>query len=197
MNHISDPLTQDQKLTLLRLARQAIELAVKDQPPIRLIVNDYSAPLNENGASFVTLTKQKELRGCIGALEPYQTLVEDVYEHAVASAMNDYRFYPVRLAELNEINIEISRLTVPHPLDYTNPMDLPALLHPGLDGVILRDGFKRATFLPQVWVQLPTPEDFLMHLCQKMGSAGNIWRQKMLQVSIYHVEEFSEKDVEL
>ena len=196
MTNISDSLTHEQKITLLRLARRSIELAVKDEPPLHLSLNDYSPPLNEKGASFVTLTKHGELRGCIGALEPYQTLVEDVYEHAAAAAMNDYRFYPVRLTELNDLNIEVSRLTLPHALEYNHPLELPALLHPGVDGVILKDGFKRATFLPQVWSQLPTPEDFLMHLCQKMGSAENVWRQKLLQVSIYHVEEFTEKEMQ-
>jgi uncharacterized protein len=194
MNHLSDKLSLEQKLVLLRLARQSIELVINDRPPLHLQLSDYNPPLTDQGASFVTLTKNDDLRGCIGALEPYQTLVEDVYEHASAAAINDYRFYPVRPDELDEIRIEISRLTLPIPLTYKTPLELPQLLNPGIDGVIVRDGFKRATFLPQVWSQLSAPEDFLTHLCQKMGAHGGLWRQKLLQVSIYHVEEFSEKD---
>lgn len=196
MNTISNPLSMEQKLVLLKLARKSIELAASDQAPLHLNFSDYTPPLTEKGASFVTLTAMGNLRGCIGALEPYQTLVEDVYEHAAAAAMNDYRFYPVKPDELEHIHIEISRLTLPVPLTYQKPTDLLSLLRPGKDGVILRDGFKRATFLPQVWEQLPHPEEFLTHLCQKMGAPGSIWRQKMLQVSLYEVEEFSEKDMQ-
>jgi uncharacterized protein len=195
MNPLSDSLTQEQKVTLLHLARQSIELVINDQPPLRIVPSEYTPPLNEKGASFVTLTRMGQLRGCIGALEPYQTLVEDVYEHASAAAVNDYRFSPLRPAEFNEIKIEISRLTLPEPLAYKSPLDLPRLLKPDVDGVILRDGFRRATFLPQVWAQLPSPEEFLTHLCQKMGASGGLWRQKLLQVSVYHVEEFEEDEL--
>jgi uncharacterized protein len=161
-------------------------------PPIRIHNREYSPPLNQNGASFVTLTKKGNLRGCIGAVEPYQSLVEDVYEHATAAAINDYRFLPVEKDELESIHIEISRLTIPNPLNYQHPEELPALLRPGRDGVILRDGFRRATFLPQVWGQIPNAADFLTHLCQKMGVSGSFWKQKVLQVEVYEVEEFEE-----
>jgi uncharacterized protein len=192
MKPISDPLTIEQKNILLSLARKSIELTVNDLPPIRIISREYSPPLNQNGASFVTLSKHGNLRGCIGTLEPYQSLVEDVYEHATAAAINDYRFLPVEKEELDSIHIEISRLTLPSPLNYKQPTELPALLRPGIDGVILRDGFRRATFLPQVWSQIPGAPDFLTHLCQKMGASGSLWRQKLLQVEIYEVEEFEE-----
>lgn len=192
MNQNLGKLTEEQKKTLLDLARLSIKKAVHNEMPLRINPADYPAPLNEMGASFVTLTIRGNLRGCIGALEPYQSLVEDVYEHASAAALHDYRFSPLKPQELDLIHIEISRLTLPEILDYQKPDDLPALLKPGEDGVIIRDGLRRATFLPQVWVQIPTPESFLTQLCQKMNAPGNLWRQKVLRVEIYHVEEFEE-----
>ena len=192
MNTNPGALTDEQKTTLLSLARQSISLAVNDQAPLHLDIHEFQPPLNQQGASFVTLMMHGNLRGCIGALEPYQTLVEDVYEHASAAALHDYRFNPVRPQELEHIQIEVSRLTLPIPLEYKNPEDLPGLIRPGRDGVILRDGFRRATFLPQVWDQLPEVSEFLTHLCQKMGANGALWRQKKLRVEIYEVEEFEE-----
>jgi AmmeMemoRadiSam system protein A len=126
-------------------------------------------------------------------MEAYQSLAEDVQEHAVAAALNDYRFYTVEAGEVDRLEIEISRLTPPQPLPYEDPQDLIARLRPGIDGVLIRDGLRRATFLPQVWEKLPQPEDFLDHLCLKMGAPGNLWRSRHLDVSIYQVEEFHEE----
>ncbi|HRQ23685.1 MAG TPA: AmmeMemoRadiSam system protein A, partial [Anaerolineales bacterium] len=150
--------------------------------------------LKENGASFVTLTIHGDLRGCIGALEAYQPLAEDVREHAVAAALQDPRFPPVEERELGKINIEISRLTPPQPLDYTSSSDLPGKLRPHVDGIILKHGHRRATFLPQVWEKIPDPADFLNQLCYKMGAHVSLWRDTKLQVSVYQVEEFGESD---
>jgi AMMECR1 domain-containing protein len=100
---------------------------------------------------------------------------------------------PVRADELDDIHIEISRLTPPQPLAYDDPAQLPGLLHPHEDGVILRDGQRRATFLPQVWDKIPDPQDFLTHLCPKWAR-GELVRHKKLDVEIYHVEEFHEAD---
>lgn len=186
------PLSPAERQTLLKLARQSIERAVAKRPLPRLNLEEFSPALRENGASFVTLTIQGELRGCIGALEAYQPLVQDVCEHAAAAALEDYRFYPVTPAEVPLLNIEISRLTPPQPLEYQQPAELLARLRPGVDGVILRDGIRRATFLPQVWEKIPKPEEFLSHLCLKMGASANLWRQRPLQVFTYQVEEFHE-----
>jgi AmmeMemoRadiSam system protein A len=189
---ISDPLTDDEKRILLKLARQSVELAASHHPLPALLLSDYSAALQQEGASFVTLTENGELRGCIGALEPYQPLVQDVCEHAAAAAMDDYRFIPVSPREVPDLTIEISRLTVPQPLSYQQPAELLTCLRPGVDGVILRDGSLRGTFLPQVWEKLPAPAAFLSHLCQKMGAPSDLWRRKILQVFTYQVEEFEE-----
>jgi AmmeMemoRadiSam system protein A len=154
--------------------------------------NELTPVLRAPGASFVTLTVEGVLRGCIGALEPYQSLAEDVREHARAAALEDYRFPPVSPEELERINIEVSRLTTPQPLGYSEPDQLPGLLRPGVDGVVLMDGYRRATFLPQVWEKLPNPIDFLEHLCVKMGASPDLWKRKKLEVLIYQVEEFHE-----
>ena len=189
---MSEHLSDDEKKTLLSLAREALERGVRRQPLARLDPATLTPALRAEGASFITLTERSQLRGCIGALEPYQPLAEDVREHAIAAALDDYRFPPVRTDELSKIEIEISRLTSPKPLDYASPEDLLAKLHPGLDGVILRDGTRRATFLPQVWQQIPDAAEFLSQLCAKMNAARDLWQRKHLEVLVYQVEEFHE-----
>ena len=162
-------LSEKEKKILLGLARQALIAAVHGSSLTALDLSSLPDRLCAPGASFVTLTRKGMLRGCIGALEPYQPLAEDVREHAVAAAFNDYRFPPVIPEELDEMKIEISVLTQPKRLHYDTPEELLSLLRPGIDGVTLFDGSRRATFLPQVWEKLPEKERFLQHLCQKMG----------------------------
>jgi uncharacterized protein len=188
----TQPLNEDERRVLLNLARETIERVTQGKSLPEIILEDYSPNLREHGASFVTLTESGELRGCIGALEAYQPLVQDVCEHAAAAALEDYRFQPVRAKEVTDIHIEISRLTPAQSFTYKDPQDLLTGLRPGIDGVILRDGNRRATFLPQVWEQLPDAEDFLTHLCKKMGSPGNLWKHQVLSVFTYQVEEFHE-----
>ena len=110
----------------------------------------------------------------------------------MAAALQDYRFPQVRPDELGRIEIEISVLTPRTELDYETPEDLIQKLRPNVDGVVLQDSFRKATFLPQVWEQLPQPEPFLAHLCQKMGAASNLWQKKHLTVFTYQVQEFHE-----
>jgi AmmeMemoRadiSam system protein A len=189
---MTDPLTDEEKQILLHLAREAMELRVRGKKLPALDVNSLTPHLRENGASFVTLTIHDELRGCIGALEAYQPLAEDVREHAIAAALEDPRFPPVDQSELSRIQLEVSRLTAPRLLEYSSAEDLLIKLNPHVDGVILKDGRRRATFLPQVWAQIPNPVNFLDHLCSKMGARSNLWRDTKLQVYIYQVEEFRE-----
>jgi uncharacterized protein len=185
-------LNSEEQTTLLRIARHALDSAVKGEKLRPIDLTNLPNNLKENGSCFVTLTIHGELRGCIGSLEPSMPLAEDVREHAIAAALDDYRFPPVQTIELPEINIEISYLTIPKPLSYDNPDQLVKSLKPGVDGVVIKDGFHRATFLPQVWEKLPDPEEFLSHLCLKMGASPTLWRQKRLIVEIYQVEEFHE-----
>jgi AmmeMemoRadiSam system protein A len=185
-------LNEDERRLLLQIARQALEACVCGTflPPLDW--DSLPACFKEPGATFVTLTRLGQLRGCIGALEARQPLAEDVREHAQAAALEDYRFLQVVPEELPHITIEISRLTTPQPLAYQGPEDLISKLRPGMDGVVLREGLRRATFLPQVWEKIADPELFLSHLCQKMGISPNAWRQKKLEVFTYQVEEFHE-----
>ena len=188
----AEALTEQEKNCLLQIARQALEEAVGQSKPAARVVQSPSARLQQSGASFVTLTINGSLRGCIGALEPYQSLIEDVREHAMAAALQDYRFPPVTPEELAGIQIEISCLTRPLPLDYSDSEDLLKKLRPQIDGVVIRDGIRRATFLPQVWEKIVEPAEFLEHLCLKMGAAPDLWRHRHLDVLVYQVEEFRE-----
>jgi uncharacterized protein len=185
-------LTHEERKILLKLARQALETGVRGNILPQVDQDLLTPALRAEGASFITLTVNGNLRGCIGALEPYQALYEDVREHAVAAALEDYRFPTVQENELDRIKIEVSRLTIPEHLKYVNSDDLLLELNQGKDGVILRDGFRRATFLPQVWEKIPDKADFLGNLCYKMGVAPDTWQRKHLDVLVYHVEEFHE-----
>ncbi|HET7143447.1 MAG TPA: AmmeMemoRadiSam system protein A, partial [Anaerolineales bacterium] len=113
-------------------------------------------------------------------------------EHAVAAALEDPRFRPVSEGELIRIKLEVSRLTSPRLLEYSSSEDLLAKLRPQVHGVILKDDYRRATFLPQVWEKIPEAGEFLDQLCAKMGAQPNLWRSKKLQVFVYQVEEFHE-----
>lgn len=185
--------TSEDKKKLLMIARCCIlhEFGELDN---RIIFDDIPAHLKENGATFVTLTKRGQLRGCIGTLSAYQPLVQDVCEHAKAAAFHDYRFSPVRESEMDDIVVEVSYLTDPLPLTYSDADDLKRKLRPGVDGVILSEGRHRATFLPQVWEQLPDVEDFLTHLCRKMGVEGGRWKAGTFTVETYQAVHFSEVD---
>lgn len=189
------PLTNAERSYLLRLARASVVAAAAGEPLPELDPGELTPALKATGASFITLTRRDgSLRGCIGALEARLPLAEDVREHAAAAATEDPRFPPVRPEEVSMLAIEVSRLTTPRVLTYNDPHMLPRMLKPGVDGLILRDGARRATFLPQVWEKVPVPEDFLAQLCQKMGAAGDLWQRRLLQASVYQVEEFSESD---
>jgi uncharacterized protein len=189
---MEERLTTEEKQVLLRLARRTIEQGVRGGELPALEPETQTPRLKEPGCSFVTLTIQGQLRGCIGALEPYQALAADVREHALAAALEDPRFPPVVPDELEQIEIEISRLTLPQRLEYRDEADLLMRLRPNIDGVILRDGMSRATFLPQVWEKIPEKAEFLDNLCMKMGAMPGTWRKKHLEIQTYQVEEFHE-----
>jgi AmmeMemoRadiSam system protein A len=192
MVSMEQQLTSEEKRTLLELARRTLELGVRGQELPRLEAASLTPHLKAEGASFVTLTVRGELRGCIGALEPYQPLANDVREHALAAALEDPRFPPVSPEELERIEIEISRLTAPKRVEYKDAGDLLDKLRPDIDGVVLRDGMRRATFLPQVWEKIPEKAAFLDNLCMKMGAPPGTWRSRHLEVLTYQVEEFRE-----
>ncbi len=184
---------EEQKL-LLETARNAIWKELNKEEKLPLVVDEYSPMLQEKGACFITLKKKGVLRGCVGSIEVVQPLIKDVRDRAVAAAFQDYRFPPLTLPEFDEIRIEISRLTQPCILNYEDAEDLINKLRPQIDGVILRYQTRRATFLPQVWEQLPSPELFLNRLCIKMGLDQSAWRSVKLQVETYQVEKFQEEN---
>ena len=131
--------------------------------------------LREPGAAFVTLTAAGRLRGCIGSLVAHRPLGEDVAANARAAAFDDPRFAPVRAGELAGLHIEVSVLSPPTPMTFAGKADALAQLRPGVDGVILKAGYHRATFLPQVWEELPEPEQFIAHLMAKAGLPAHHW----------------------
>lgn len=188
----SNKLSSGECKSLLIAARTTLNYYLKGENVPPFDENELTPTLSQDGASFVTLTENGQLRGCIGTLEPYRPLVEDVIENAIAAATKDYRFPPVRPEELVHISIEISYLTRPQVMNYEDSDDLLRKLRPEIDGVVIRDGMRRATFLPQVWDKLPNPSEFLNHLCLKMGVPANTWQNKKLEVSIYQVQEFQE-----
>jgi len=147
--------------------------------------------LNEPAATFVTLKKNGELRGCIGSLKSHCSLMDDLQNNVIAAAFHDPRFSSLSEDELDQLQIEISILSSPVKVEFVSEADLLAQLKPHIDGVIFNYRHYRSTFLPQVWDQLPTPELFMTHLKQKAGLAADFWNDEVL-IYRYSVEKFSE-----
>jgi AmmeMemoRadiSam system protein A len=187
-----DHLSDQEKRYLLGLAREALILGIRGVPLPDLELHSIAPKLGQPGATFVTLTKNKELRGCIGSLEATRPLAEDVRIHTVAAALEDYRFPPVQEKEVPMISIEISRLTTPIRIDYHHPEEAISKIRPGIDGVVIKKGTRRATFLPQVWEKVPEIDIFLGMLCRKMGAASDCWKTEGVDIYTYQVEKFYE-----
>ena len=149
--------------------------------------------LKQPGAVFVTLTQQGDLRGCIGSLEVSRPLLEDLQANARAAAFSDPRFLPLSRTELADTCIEVSLLSPAEIINFTSEADALTQLQPHIDGVILEYGSRRATFLPQVWQQLPEPRQFINNLKRKAGLSSNFWAED-LQLSRYRVEKFKENE---
>lgn len=184
----------DHKL-LLKIARDAIEETFKKECVIDRdsLVADHPELL-EKRATFVTLTINGELRGCIGSVEPHRALIDDLISNAGSAAFRDPRFTPLTKEEYLRSSVEISLLTPPQPLPYSDSDDLKSKIRLGEDGVILKKGSYQATFLPQVWEQLPTFELFFSHLGQKAG-IGNDVLQMHPDILTYRVEHFAEESI--
>ncbi|MGD9330379.1 MAG: AmmeMemoRadiSam system protein A [Desulfobacterales bacterium] len=192
----TNTLSHENGQCLLRMARTTIAAHLKrpvadaDRRAIEEALGD---PIFSSACgTFVTLKKDGHLRGCIGSLSSTVPLAENIRQNAVNAAFHDPRFPPLELDELDLILLEVSILTAPERLEYADADDLLALLRPGTDGVILRKGSASATFLPQVWKQLPRRQDFLSHLCLKAGLKSQAWREGDLQVQTYQVQSFKE-----
>lgn len=147
--------------------------------------------LHKMGATFVTLSQRGQLRGCIGSLEAWRPLGQDVRENALAAAFRDPRFDALGEEELPFTRVEVSLLTPAEPMTFTDEADALAQLRPGIDGVIFSVGNRRSTFLPQVWEQLPTPALFMAHLKQKAGLPADYWNAGV-QLERYTVKKWQE-----
>jgi len=176
---------------LLALARQTISEALSETSADPAQTSADLPALHENAACFVTLTQAGELRGCIGSLEAHRPLIDDVRANARAAAFRDPRFPPLTRDELARTRVEVSLLTPAEPLFFADEADALARLRPHVDGVILAVGGRRATFLPQVWEQLPEPAVFLPHLKQKAGLPADYWSPE-LQLWRYSVRKWQE-----
>lgn len=172
---------------LLVIARNALHarLGLPTSPETRL------PELAQPGASFVTLTLDGDLRGCIGSLEAWRPLGDDVRANAEAAAFRDPRFPPLTRDEARRIRIEVSLLAPPRPITFTDEADALRQMHPGRDGVILEADGRRATFLPQVWESLPDPADFLAELKRKAGLPGD-YHSPRLRLHVYEVRKWKE-----
>ena len=189
-------ITEEQGQLLVKLARGAIIRQLDD--PLKVGQPGLGSQLKEpvfqqNRGVFVTLHKEGQLRGCIGSLSSSVSIVEGIIDNAINAAFKDYRFPPVTREELALIDVEVSILTEPEALEYTGADELLSKLQPGSDGVIISKDGEGATFLPQVWKQLPDGASFLSHLCQKAGLGPDQWRAGDLQVKTYRVLCFAEK----
>lgn len=185
-------LSQQEGETLVRLARETItSLLGTKQDKIDPEILKAPVFLERRGV-FVTLQKGGQLRGCIGSLTGNEALAQGIRHQAENAAFYDSRFTKVEASELEDIAIEISILSEPTPLDFTDPEDLIMKLRPHIDGVILTYGRYQSTFLPQVWDQLSKPEDFLGHLAMKAGLPREGWKDDGVKISIYQVQHFNE-----
>lgn len=187
-------MTEQQGRALICLARSVIafRLAVEEDDVCDGAVLAEPALQQKRGV-FVTLTIGGQLRGCIGSLGAASSIVDGVRENAINAAFGDPRFTPLAADEFAAVEIEVSILSEPQELEYTDGDDLVAKLRPDVDGVIIAKGSHRATFLPQVWAQLPQPENFLSHLCQKAMLPAATWREGTLSVKTYTVQYFHER----
>ncbi len=172
---------------LLTHARKAIADALGLPAPAAVDHPDLAG----RGASFVTLTIDGELRGCIGSLNAHRALGLDVHDNAVAAALRDPRFPPLSPAEFGRVRIEVSLLTEPEFLEFRDEADALAQLVPGRDGVIFFNGCQKATFLPQVWEQLPERHQFIAALKQKARLPVDFWSPNVM-IARYQVRKWHE-----
>jgi len=199
MKNTDNPATQfseAQGQVLVRLARETI-MDKLGRGAAEPAAEDLIAALDDDRfnfpcGTFVTLKIKGQLRGCIGNLTSTDTVLDGVKRNAINAALHDPRFSPLSKDELAQTEIEVSILSEPQPLAYRDGQDLIEKLRAQVDGVIIRKGHASATFLPQVWEQLPRPEDFLTHLCKKAGLPADAWKNSELEVSTYQVQYFEE-----
>ena len=177
---------------LLRIAKSAIlskfdnEVSVDEES----ILQEHP-DLAKDGAAFVTLKFDDNLRGCIGSIVPHRRLIDDVVHNAISAGFSDPRFNALSIDELSHLNLEVSVLSEPEILEYDDYEDLLRKVRPNVDGLILTHRGHQGTFLPQVWEQLATAKDFLEHLSMKAGSTPSIYSEHptIYRYEVEHIEE--------
>ena len=174
---------------LLEIAKKSIEKKFDETVKIdkTKLLTDFQF-LAQNGATFVTLTLNEQLRGCIGSLQAYRPLLDDLISNAYAAAFEDPRFYELTLDEFKKVKIEISILSTPLEVIYKDIEDLKSKIKPNIHGVILQKDGRRSTFLPQIWEQVPSFEEFFSHLCYK-GSFEENCLEFHPQIFTYEVKK--------
>ncbi len=177
----------EERKILLKIVNDAIEFSLANHRTLSIKLASYPGKLQENGASFVTLEIHQQLRGCIGTLEAYQPLIQDVAQNAYKAAFHDPRFMPLTAEEYPLLTKHISILSKPSPIAFTSEEDLLTQIKPGIDGLILTEQGYRGTFLPSVWETLPQPKLFLQHLKLKAGLPSDYWSQT-ITINRYTVE---------
>ena len=187
-------LSGSQRQYLLRLARETLTRVVTERTLPKPDESAVPESLKKPVGCFVTLKRKGKLRGCIGYIFPKEPLYKAVIEMACAAALRDRRFQPVAAAELGEITIELSVLTVPQPLKFALPADLLERLRPGVDGVVFQLGRQQATYLPQVWQELPDKEEFLSKLSRKAGLPAGAWKAPGVTILTYQAAVFGESE---
>ncbi len=183
-----DSWTLANKQTLLQLAREAIRSPLEGEKNFNIDLNRFPAQLKKERATFVTLNIAGKLRGCIGSLQAHRPLVLDVAHNAQSAAFQDPRFSPLSHEEYQQVDIHISILSKPVPLTASSTDDLAAKLRPGIDGLIIKEGSRQATYLPSVWEQINDPTQFIMELRRKAGLDPKGWHDT--EVLTYTTEEF-------
>lgn len=187
MASFDSPLSEQARGLLRRLARESIAYGARHGRPFKLELADLPAELHPPRATFVTVEKQNQLRGCIGSLEPRRPLAEDVVLNAFAAAFRDPRFPPVVWEEVAELDIYLSILSPLEEIRFRSEAELITQIHPGIDGLVLEERHRLSTFLPAVWDLLPDKRDFLSQLKMKAGLPADYWSDE-LKVYRYTVE---------
>jgi len=175
---------------LLQLAKESIQYGLRHGKPMTINTKQYGNHLLQNRASFVTLKKAGQLRGCIGSLLASRPLVEDVSHNAFSAAFHDPRFPPLKDNEYEDLEFHISILGLPEPMTFIDEQDLVNQLRVGIDGLILEDRGRKGTFLPSVWENLAEPKQFWQQLKAKAGLPLDHWSNS-IKVSRYTTQGFS------
>ena len=184
-----EPLGLELRAVLLNTASASAKCGVESGGALEGSAEEYAIELRQVRASFVTLRIEGTLRGCMGSSDPVRALVEDVAHNAYSAAFLDPRFFPLPAEELPRLDIHISVLSPLERLSCPSEADLLAVVRPGVDGLLLREGSRGGTLLPSVWETLPEPHVFLRELKLKAGFRVDYWSEN-IEVFRYTTESF-------